>query len=158
LIISGYYLLTGILWILLVQFISDSFIKTIIITLAGVVFVYFFLWLIIMNAHTLLDKAELRMKATSFSLIYFLYLVVIFGTVYSITGVLDNASPQNNIIHSLDICVYYSIVTFTTLGYGDFYPVGAGRAVAAIQAITGFVVLGITASTAASVISKKTQG
>ena len=34
-------------------------------------------------------------------------------------------------------CVYYSIVTFTTLGYGDFTPDGIARPVAAIQAFTG---------------------
>ncbi|WP_286232500.1 ion channel [Thalassotalea sediminis] len=34
-------------------------------------------------------------------------------------------------------CLYYSVVTFTTLGYGDFTPVGISRAIAAIQAFTG---------------------
>lgn len=34
-------------------------------------------------------------------------------------------------------CLYYSVVTFTTLGYGDFIPVGVSRAVAALEAFTG---------------------
>ncbi|WP_448569953.1 ion channel [Thalassotalea ganghwensis] len=34
-------------------------------------------------------------------------------------------------------CLYYSVVTFTTLGYGDFTPVGISRAIAAIEAFTG---------------------
>jgi len=34
-------------------------------------------------------------------------------------------------------CVYYSVVTFTTLGYGDFIPVGFSRIVAAVEAFTG---------------------
>ncbi|WP_394131480.1 pentapeptide repeat-containing protein [Shewanella maritima] len=34
-------------------------------------------------------------------------------------------------------CIYYSVVTFTTLGYGDFTPVGVSRAIAAIEAFTG---------------------
>jgi len=33
--------------------------------------------------------------------------------------------------------LYYSVVTFTTLGYGDFTPVGISRAIAAIEAFTG---------------------
>jgi len=33
--------------------------------------------------------------------------------------------------------LYYSVVTFTTLGYGDFTPVGISRAVAAFEAFTG---------------------
>jgi len=34
-------------------------------------------------------------------------------------------------------CLYYSVVTFTTLGYGDFTPVGISRGIAAIEAFTG---------------------
>lgn len=34
-------------------------------------------------------------------------------------------------------CLYYSVVTFTTLGYGDFTPIGFSRALAAIEAFTG---------------------
>lgn len=34
-------------------------------------------------------------------------------------------------------CLYYSVVTFTTLGYGDFAPVGISRAIAALEAFTG---------------------
>ncbi|WP_299797415.1 ion channel [uncultured Shewanella sp.] len=34
-------------------------------------------------------------------------------------------------------CIYYSVVTFTTLGYGDFTPIGLSRAIAAIEAFTG---------------------
>ncbi|WDE09923.1 ion channel [Thalassomonas haliotis] len=34
-------------------------------------------------------------------------------------------------------CLYYSVVTFTTLGYGDFTPVGISRTVAAVEAFTG---------------------
>ena len=34
-------------------------------------------------------------------------------------------------------CVYYSIVTFTTLGYGDITPIGIARPLAAVQAFTG---------------------
>jgi hypothetical protein len=33
--------------------------------------------------------------------------------------------------------LYYSVVTFTTLGYGDFTPVGISRAIAAMEAFTG---------------------
>ncbi len=35
------------------------------------------------------------------------------------------------------MCLYYSVVTFTTLGYGDITPVGLARAVAALEAFVG---------------------
>lgn len=39
--------------------------------------------------------------------------------------------------------VYYSVVTFTTLGYGDITPVGPARAVAAIEAFIGSFTLAL---------------
>lgn len=40
-------------------------------------------------------------------------------------------------------CLYYSVVTFTTLGYGDFTPVGISRAIAALEAFTGSFTLAL---------------
>lgn len=34
-------------------------------------------------------------------------------------------------------CVYYSVITFTTVGYGDIAPEGLSRVVAAVEAFTG---------------------
>ena len=39
--------------------------------------------------------------------------------------------------------LYFSIVTFTTLGYGDIQPVPAGRLLAAFQALSGYIYLGL---------------
>ncbi len=42
--------------------------------------------------------------------------------------------------------VYYSFMTFTTVGYGDLIPRGPIRFIAATEALTGFVLLGWSAS------------
>ncbi|MBU7025782.1 MAG: two pore domain potassium channel family protein [Theionarchaea archaeon] len=34
-------------------------------------------------------------------------------------------------------CLYYSIVTFTTLGYGDIHPLGYSHIIASVEALTG---------------------
>jgi hypothetical protein len=47
----------------------------------------------------------------------------------------DN-SLEDNISFFFE-CLYYSVVTFTTLGYGDFIPVGFSRLEAALEAFTG---------------------
>lgn len=46
------------------------------------------------------------------------------------------SSVEENVIFFFE-CLYYSVVTFTTLGYGDFIPVGYSRIVAALEAFTG---------------------
>ncbi len=47
-----------------------------------------------------------------------------------------SASFYTNFISFLE-CLYFSVVTFTTLGYGDLVPVGAARPIAALEAFTG---------------------
>jgi hypothetical protein len=38
---------------------------------------------------------------------------------------------------------YFSVVTWTTLGYGDFQPLPDFRLLAAFQALVGYVFLGV---------------
>ncbi len=47
-----------------------------------------------------------------------------------------DTSFQDNVIFFFE-CIYYSVVTFTTLGYGDFIPIGFSRVIAALEAFTG---------------------
>lgn len=47
---------------------------------------------------------------------------------------------------SLMNCVYFSFVTYTSLGYGDMIPVGLIQFTAGIQALTGLVLIAMTAS------------
>ncbi len=46
-------------------------------------------------------------------------------------------------VHDRVAAFYFSVVTFTTLGYGDFQPLPEYRLVAAAQAVLGYVVLGL---------------
>ena len=48
---------------------------------------------------------------------------------------MDQTLQQN--INFFFECLYYSVVTFTTLGYGDFIPIGFSRLIAALEAFTG---------------------
>ena len=54
-------------------------------------------------------------------------------------GMIDlqmNNGIKENITHLLE-CIYFSVVTFTTMGFGDIAPIGASRIVAAIEALVG---------------------
>ena len=49
-------------------------------------------------------------------------------------------------IHSLMDCVYYSFVTYTTLGFGDIIPTGTLRFLTGLESLTGLVLITWTAS------------
>jgi len=68
-------------------------------------------------------------------------IVVYYGILYSRMGLLD---PEGDLIKGLGTGVYFSIVTWTTLGYGDLYPTpGICQFVVATEAIIGYLYMGI---------------
>lgn len=72
------------------------------------------------------------------------FLYFIFGVNYE--GATLQFSPSNGIIKNLAnfaMMLYYSVVTFTTLGYGDITPIGITRLVAAIEAFIGSFTLAL---------------
>jgi len=65
-----------------------------------------------------------------------LYFILGIQTADSIIQFNSHFNWRENIINFID-CLYFSIVTFTTLGYGDISPVGMSRIIAAVEAFTG---------------------
>jgi hypothetical protein len=73
--------------------------------------------------------------------------VWVFGITYFL--LIQNGSFGNlngNLNESLINCVYFSIVSYTSLGYGDQIPVGLIRFTAGMEALTGLVLIAMTAS------------
>jgi len=72
-------------------------------------------------------------------------IILVCAIIYAFTGLsfqdsVQAVSVNQTLEHNLSLfasSLYYSVVTFTTLGYGDFTPVGISRAIAAIEAFTG---------------------
>ena len=52
--------------------------------------------------------------------------------------------PLVSTLQNLDIAFYFSMVTFTTLGYGDVVLTGQWRILASIQAANGVIIFGWT--------------
>ncbi|HBQ37008.1 MAG TPA: two pore domain potassium channel family protein [Rhodobacteraceae bacterium] len=65
--------------------------------------------------------------------------VLCFGLIYLQTGIVSDDGVQHLALDA----VYFSAVTFSTLGYGDFAPDQSARLVAAFQAILGNLHLGM---------------
>ena len=53
---------------------------------------------------------------------------------------------EGNFDGSLLDCVYFSFTTYTTLGFGDIYPLGGIRYLVGIESLTGLVLITWTAS------------
>lgn len=84
-------------------------------------------------------EAPLRIIGLSIAIIFLCAIIYAFtGLSYNNTvqAISADQSLQENIALFFS-SLYYSVVTFTTLGYGDFTPVGISRAIAAIEAFTG---------------------
>jgi hypothetical protein len=46
------------------------------------------------------------------------------------------------VVHGLEAAVYFSTVTFSTIGYGDVLPAHGWRLLAALEGVTGFLLIG----------------
>ena len=64
-----------------------------------------------------------------------------FSFIHRSVGVIDTTANGGAVL--LRDTLYFSIVTFTTLGFGDIQPVPAGRLPAAFQALCGYIYLGL---------------
>ena len=62
-----------------------------------------------------------------------------FSNIYSVHGIINDGV----VFHDTPSVLYFSIVTWTTLGYGDFQPTESVRLWASAQALTGYVFTGI---------------
>jgi len=72
--------------------------------------------------------------------------VWIFGIAYwLLLQVPDSGLVGSGPLQLLD-AVYFSVATFTTVGYGDLAPVGPIRLLAGTEALTGFVLIAWSAS------------
>ncbi|WP_422375911.1 ion channel [Roseibium sp.] len=78
------------------------------------------------------------------SMFLFLFAIVIFANIYSFYGLVDGTVLDAEtglevakITHDKYDTFYFSIVTWTTLGYGDWQPTQSVKIFAAVQALVG---------------------
>jgi voltage-gated potassium channel len=106
----------------------------------------------------LLQEAELRAEAILRHHSLFRVLIAATATLFLGAWLMllfeENAKGSN--IHSYPNALWWAIVTVTTVGYGDRYPVsGGGRAVAVILMMLGIGLIGVLTATVASVFVKE---
>lgn len=76
-----------------------------------------------------------------------------FAVVYALLGICSSgcSSSTPEFLNDLYSAVYFSIVTWTTLGYGDFQPLGWVRLIASMEALIGYVFMGIVVGFSAQI-------
>jgi hypothetical protein len=90
---------------------------------------------------------ERPMRVVMFSMIA----ILLFGALYFMLGINDGGQllawdSQHSLLVNIRqflTCCYFSVVTFTTLGYGDLTPLGLSRLLAAIEAVVGSFTLAL---------------
>lgn len=65
--------------------------------------------------------------------------IIIFANIYCTTGL----KFDGGVVHSVRDSLYFSIITWTTVGYGDFTPVPELRIVTATEALLGYFYMAI---------------
>lgn len=73
------------------------------------------------------------------------------AAIFSGFGIIQPQDVEPTRLDSL----YFSIVTWTTLGYGDFQPKPALRLLAAMQAVYGYLFLGLIVGSVSSLIGNR---
>ena len=68
------------------------------------------------------------------------YIIVIYALIYARIGLLDGGGE---LLQDLGTGFYFSLVTWTTLGYGDLQPPPNLRLLASSEAILGYISMGI---------------
>ena len=68
------------------------------------------------------------------------YIIVIYAMIYARIGLLDGGGE---LLHDLGTGFYFSLVTWTTLGYGDLQPPEPLRLLAGSEAILGYISMGV---------------
>jgi len=104
-------------------------------------------------ALVLYDQSIRRRTATALILTHTVLLIFIYARIYADFDIMYSGKPVDTETFADNI--YFSIVTLTTLGYGDFQPPEKLRILAGLQAITGYVYLGFIISITSRYGNKK---
>lgn len=89
-------------------------------------------------------QSLIQMSWTKFFLLAFSFLLLVnmlFGAIYTLVEIknLENDSSENVIGHFLHAC-YFSFQTFTTVGYGNYYPAGhLSNTISALESVLGWM-------------------
>lgn len=161
-------LLTGSAWLALSELIPAGLPRDLVTGGVGLVFAGVFLWLLVKRVQAVYRGDGFRLRDVAMMAVNLLLMLAAYAYVYGVLGITDTTRDGNPVIGgknadfswlTLGRCFYFSVSTLTTVGYGDFRPTaGVCRVIAGSQALLGYVVLGVLASTATTLIQSVAEG
>lgn len=103
----------------------------------------FLLWALARSLGPSTEKVTV-LRHIAIYLAFMVGLIVIYGFIYEQVGLRDGTLEKPAIVRDLWSCLYFSTVTWTTLGYGDLTAVhGFSRLFAAIEALNGSILTAV---------------
>lgn len=100
-------------------------------------------------------NSEGKVDDQFFTLVFFMLLVAlhlgVFSKIYMYHGILNT---DGVLVKEESEAFYFSVVTWTTLGYGDFRPSIPARPYAAMEALLGYLYMGIFIGKVIHLLSK----
>ncbi len=104
------------------------------------------------TGHLLKQLQSKRQETTIASILLFLVVVVTAGSTAILTA--EGGLPESN-IQSAGDAIWWSVVTVSTVGYGDYYPVTTlGKIIAAMMIVSGVSLFGAISGFMASIMVK----
>jgi hypothetical protein len=99
-----------------------------------------------MTNRALKSHRDIQIKLTKKLLTILIGMILFFSGAYYLLGLCDSFGLHgiylNKVAAEYHESLYFSIVTITTLGYGDFTPLGLSRLLAVIEALAGLFFAG----------------
>lgn len=98
------------------------------------------------NYHKALKHYNFGKKSFQLIMITASFLIMLHLIQASLWAIVYLALPEINEFETFESAIYFSLVTFTTLGYGDITIASEARILAGLEAINGIMLLGLVHS------------
>jgi hypothetical protein len=128
----------------LLPYIGDSSLWFSLITLSASAIYY---------SYTFFSSEQKIVKLYYFVIVTF-FIIFYFSLVYYAVGIVDTSSGEV-IKHDWLNSIYFSVVTWTTLGYGDFKPVEELKVWVMIEALMGYLFMALIVAKILTIFQSK---
>ena len=106
----------------------------------------------IVNVRVIIEAINVYLLVGFIFTVLVTFLMITNPQSYNFPG--TESATYHNISHVSEY-LYYTFVTFTTLGYGDLHPLGLCRAVSSVEALFGFIGFGLLTATLFAILSAR---